>query len=712
MPNVLAPPRFAPGAPRALAVHLGALTTRLEALAVAEQGRLVLWLPVFMGAGVLLYFDLRVEPPAWAGLVLAVAAALAAWLARGWTRAALLPLAAAAAGFAAGQVATLRALPVEALPQRAVILTGQVAGVEILPEGRRVTVQAAHLSDGPTLRRRIRVRLRANDQAVLGTGDTVRVRALLRPPSGPAYPGGWDLQRNAFFAGYAGYGFAIGPAEAVARAPPTGAGGWLQQMREGIARRMQAHLPGTVGAVAATLMTGVPSAIPESDRDAFRASGLAHLLAVAGLHIGAVMGLAFALTRAVLALSERTALFWPTKQVAAAAALVLGLGYMVLTGMHVPIVRSFAMAALVTLAALIGRRAVSLRGLAIAAVALMTLEPQEVPGASFQMSFSAVLALIAGYEALRPWLRALRGDGPVWRRVAGHVAALALTSLLAGGASAPFGAYHFGRLQLYFVVANMIAVPITALWVMPLGLLSLALMPLGIEAPAVAAMGWGIRAILLIARHVTAWPLAVVSVPHMPEWGLAAVGVGLAWLGLWRTARLRLLGVIPLALGLASPWLVRPPDLLMAADGRLVGVRSGNLMLIERTTGASRFTRDSWQQFWAADPPERLPIQGPAGQGTVLCTQQSCLIRPRQVASTALLLRGLAPPDCAQAAVIVSLDAARGRCPGPALVDRVTARMQGAVAIWLEPEGARIVFDRTLRGDRPWVPPLRRRLPR
>ena len=357
------------------------------------------------------------------------------------------------------------------------------------------------------------------------------MRALLRPPSPPSYPGGWDLQRDAFFAGYAGYGFAIGTSECLAREPPSGLSAWMQRVQEAIAERIRARLPGTDGAVAATLMTGVPSAIPEADREAFRASGLAHLLAVAGLHIGAVMGLAFALTRALLAVSERTALFWPTKQVAAGAALAAGGFYMVLTGMHVPILRSFAMASLVTLAALLGRRAVSLRGLALAAMALIVLEPQEVPGASFQMSFSAVLALIAGYEALRPWLRRLHGDGALWRRVAGHLAALALTSLLAGGASAPFGAYHFGRLQVYFVVANMVAVPITALWVMPLGLLALALMPLGLEGPALGAMGWGVRAVVLIARNVTAWPLAVVPIPHMPGWGLALVGVGLACLG-------------------------------------------------------------------------------------------------------------------------------------------------------------------------------------
>ena len=276
--------------------------------------------------------------------------------------------------------------------------------------------------------------------------------------------------------------------------------------------------------------------------------GLAHLLAVAGLHIGIVMGWTLAFARLAFAASEHASLHWPTKKLAALAALTAGGGYMVLTGMHVPIVRSFAMACLYTVAVLAGRRAISLRGLALAATVLMLLEPQEVPGVSFQMSFSAVLALISGYEALRPALRELHGSGSWQRRFASHLAALALTSALAGTASAPFGAYHFGRIQVYFVVANMIAVPLAALWVMPAGLIALLLMPFGLDWLAFVPMGWGADAILYVARTTASWPAATFDVPHMPAWGLAVTGFGIAWLGLWRS-RLRLIGVPVIASG-------------------------------------------------------------------------------------------------------------------------------------------------------------------
>ena len=283
-----------------------------------------------------------------------------------------------------------------------------------------------------------------------------------------------------------------------------------------------------------TLLTGAARGIPAADHDAFRASGLAHLLSVSGLHIGIVMGFTMGVTRLLLALSEHASLFWPTRQIAAVAALLAGAGYMVLTGMHVPIVRSFCMAALFTLALLCGRRPASLRGLAVAGVALLLIEPQELPNVSLQMSFSAVLALISGYETLRPWLRRLPGKS--WpRRFGAYLLALALTSVLAGTASMPFGAYHFGRIPVYFVLANMAAVPLTALLVMPVGMLSLLLMPVGLDWLALRPMGWGIRAILLIARTVAVPAGRDSAVPHMPAWGLAVLAFGLAWLGIWRT---------------------------------------------------------------------------------------------------------------------------------------------------------------------------------
>ena len=676
----------------------------------AERGRCVLWLPVFMGIGVLVYYALRTEPPPWLGAKFAAAGFAAALATASWIVPRGIALAAgfAALGFASAQFATARAPPVATdIPAKAIVVTGRVAAVEVMPQARRVTLRTEAWA------RPIRFRLKTGDTAAIATGDIVRVRVMLRAPQPPAMPGGWDTQRDAFYAGLGASGYALGPVEILLRAPPDRLAAWIRLARETIAARVAAVLPGPSGAVAVTLLTGSSVSMPEGDHAAFRDSGLAHLLAVAGLHIGIVMGFAFGTARIALALSERACLFWPTKQIAAVFALAAGGAYLVLTGAHVPIVRSFAMACLVTLAILAGRPPVSLRGLAFAATVLMLIAPNEVPGVSFQMSFSAVLALISGYEALRPWLRQTYARTPC-RRLLSHVIALALTSTLAGTASLPFGAYHFGQVQIYYIVSNMAAVPLTALLVMPAGMIGLMLMPLGLEALAFVPMGWGADLIIGIARATASLPAATVPVPHMPPWGLAVLSLGLAWLGIWRS-RARLAGLIAIAAGTASPAFDRPPDILISGDARLIGFRTEDGVFLQELRGQSRFTRDAWLHYWAVTRATPVPAEGWAAHGRIACVKDACVFRPRPSEMAALLVRGPAKPNgCGGAAVVVSADPARGVCawPPPRPVDRFTVWKDGPVAIWLEPTGARVVTDRDERGARPWVPPKPKPRPR
>ncbi len=669
----------------------------LHAWEAAERGRFVPWLPVCMIAGALGYFTLTVEPAWWSGP--AVFAAGLALCRLGWAfmvpRAGALVLAAMALGFAAAQLATWRAPAVENFPRKAVVLSGVVRGVEVMPASRRVTIADAQYGEEPAMARTLHIRLRDSDTAALAAGDVVRLRAVLRPPAPPAYPGAWDLQRDAYFAGLGGSGMALGPVTVLAEATPSGPARWLQGLRDAVAGRIMAALPGTEGTIAATLLTGSASAIPPDDRAAFRDSGLAHLLAVAGLHIGIVMGLAMGVTRLALSLSERAALFWPCKQIAAGTALAVGAGYLLLTGAHVPILRSFAMAALVTLGIAVGRRAISLRGLALAATAIVLTAPQEVVGVSFQMSFAAVLALIAGYEAMQPWLSHLHG-----RRVLHHAAALVLTSLLAGVASMPFGAYHFGQVQLYFVLANLIAVPLTAVWVMPAGLAALALMPLGLERLALVPMGWGIDAVLAVARFVLGLPAAVVAVPHMPGWGLALAGLGLAWLGLWRS-RLRLAGVVVIAAGLLSGMVSPPADLLVSNDARLIALAAPGGAYLQTRPGFSRFVRDAWQQYWATKLATPFPEGG--APGPVRCDLDGCYLH--QGGALVLLARSMRPMDCTGATLVISAEPVRAVCPALPKIDRFTVWRDGAQAVWLRQGVATVVSDRAFRGDRPWVPP-------
>ena len=659
-------------------------------------------LAVAFGGGVALYFALDREPASWVAIAAGlIAAGLAVLTVRTTLFALTAALLAATAGFSAAMLRTAAQPPLLDLPARAVTVEGVVVSVDILPEGRRVRLTGATLlGEGAKLPRDLRIRLHRSDLEQVLPGERVRVRALIRPPAPPASPGAFDFQRHAFFLGLGGVGFALAPAERLASAniPRTSAS--LAALRQTIIQRVLAALGGTEGSVAAALLTGQRQAIPEPVLEDLRRAGLAHLLAVSGLHVGIVAGLAYLVCRFALALWPPLLLHLSAKKVAAVVGVAAGFGYMLLTGSQVPMRRAVAMAALVALAVLLDRRLSALRALAFAALVVLTLQPEALLGASFQMSFAAVLALVAVWEGVRrSWLSPRRERGLPARLAVGFVAVL-LTSLVASAATAPFVAHHFQRVPLYGPVANAVAVPLTSFWIMPWGLLALALMPLGLEPLALAPMGWGISAVVAVAETVSSWPLAAPALPATPSWTPAAAALGLVLLCLARPV-LKPLGLVVLAAGPLAAVLSPQPDVLIAPDGRALALRlEGSWHLLARPD-ADRFVLAQWRQR-AGDLPfhplsPRLP-PSPA----IRCDGTACLIGPDERPNAILVLReGAVAPWCGRAPLILSLEPVRGRCAASIVLDRFAPWRNGAYAIWFE--GPEIVSDAAWRGERPWV---------
>jgi competence protein ComEC len=251
------------------------------------------------------------------------------------------------------------------------------------------------------------------------------------------------------------------------------------------------------------------------------------------------------------------------------------------------------------------------------------------------------------------------------------------------------------------VLANLVAVPLTALWVMPLGLASMALMPLGAEALTTTPMGWGIGLILWIGRFVSALPAATLAVPHMPLAGLLTLSFGLAVLCLLRT-RLRLIGAAMILMGLLSPLMATVPDLLVSSDARLIALRRGSTLMIEKRSGASKFEIEAVERYWATDgEPTEFPANGRAGP--LECDASACRFTKRGV--VVLLPRRESQVDCAGAAAVVAPFPLRDACAGLPQVDRFSVWRDGAASVRIVAGGVRIETDRDWRGTRPWVPP-------
>lgn len=683
---------------------------------LAERERWVLWLPVALATGIGTYFGLPVEPPVFvggAGLVLSFLLILV-FRSRWLLRIGLLGALAFSLGFVVAQWRTHdvaanvlnRALPFATVE-------GEVKTVEPALRGARVvmTVREMPRLTPEEMPARVRIRLHAADHDIQ-PGDVIRVRARLAPPPSASYPGGYDFSRTAWFAGLGAVGFAFGPAERLAQTGRDDMGAQLMQMIEGlrtrIANRMTERIEGPAGGVAAALATGLRGEIPEEVRQHMRDSGLAHLLAISGLHIGLVAGFVFTAVRGGLALAPCLALRWHLKKIAAIAALMAAAVYMLLAGATVPTQRAFIMTAIVLVAMLLNRTGISLRLIAVAASLVLLLRPEALLSVSFQMSFAAAMSLVAAYEVFAGRFRVASGESTWVRRLVLYFVAVAFTTIIASLATAPFAIFHFNRLAVLGLVANLVAVPIAALWVMPLEVLALVLMPLGLDGWILPMLGWGVEAILAVAAHVSAWPLAAITLRGPDTLGLIVLTAGGLWLILWRD-RWRLAGVVVILAGLATSGQVTPPDIMISDNARLIAFRSGPDVLHLSSTRSPAFVRDIWVRRIGSEGGVAFPRPG-EGSSVLRCDEQGCIgqLGKHRIAfiNDPLALE----EDCLSADVVIADIPIPRSCRQPQVViDWFDLWRGGAHAIWLDGAGkSRIWRARTESPPRPWMRPATR----
>lgn len=681
----------------------------------AERGRWVLWLPVALGLGIAIYYELPTEPALWLGPALAAGSLIIAVFAPAGSPARALAIGAVAAssglGLVAWRTASLAA-PTLTRPLFSLNVEGRVADIQRLPEGVRVVLEAVRLKGNgvpPPELMPAKVRVTLNRGAPpLVIGDRLLVLANLSPPAGPAAPGAFDFQRVAWYQQLGAVGYALAPATVIERGRPDGFVRTIDALRADLAARILNVLPGPAGGVVASLLVGEQTAVDKDVAQAMRDSGLAHILSISGLHIVFAVGLVMGFVRYGIALIPPLALRIDAKKVAAVLALMAAVFYTALAGAPVPAQRACAMAAFALLAILLDRTALSLRLVAWSAVIVLVIAPDSLTGASFQMSFAAVVALIAGWESAAPWRRRLHERAEISRhrwlwRLAAALGASLITTLIASIATGAFAAYHFNRLSLLGVVANLLGVPLTGFWIMPWGLLAMLLMPFGLEAVALVPMGWGVDGLNAIAFHVAAWPDAAMLVPSLPGTSLWLLTAGGLWLCLWRR-RWRYAGIPVAAIGL----MLGPPpapDLLMSEDGRVLGLRDERGVVHVASARVDRYVTDAWARRQGQEGARRWTVSADEQASGLGCNTGLCRWRkgPWRVALVSDEKR--LAEACGSADIVLSTVDAQARCRGPRLViDRRDAWRDGAHALWLDDLGVRRETANARRGDRPWVP--------
>ncbi|MBU0858903.1 MAG: ComEC family competence protein, partial [Alphaproteobacteria bacterium] len=517
----------------------------LEEVIAAQKGRLILWLPVMLGAGSALYFALRAEPP---GVV--VAGLLALWLLgaglmwpyrQAHVRAqaswiVLMLVLWVAVGFTLAQGRTARvAAPMLAKEIRVTGIIGTVAAVEILEEGsgQRVILTDLEIEKLAPENTPHKIRLKIRDGETVPVGARVSTLGSLNPPSPPVLPGAFDFQRFAYFKRIGAFGFTFKPLEIIKQPDKNGLMARVEQVRQDIVARLDSQMDLRESAIAGALMIGERAAITEEDWEAMRISGLAHMISISGMHVGLVAAVVFFFSRFVMALFPSFALRHPIKKYAALLAL---LGAAFCTGLavaSVPSYRALLMTGFVLVAVMLDRKPFSMRTIALAALVVLMVMPESIWSASFQMSFAATAALIFFFEETAPWWTKWRREAGPFRRGLLYVAGVCATTLAAGTATMPFAIYHFQQFTVYGMLANLLAVPVLSFVVMPMIVVTFILLPLGWEKPALWVMEWGIELINKISYDVAALPHAQMIVPVWPLASLLLICTGALIFMLW-----------------------------------------------------------------------------------------------------------------------------------------------------------------------------------
>ena len=600
------------GRQRALAARLPGVAVVAAAL---EARRLLILIPFAAIAGVVLAIPGGVAPDAWLLGLLGVALALAVLLAWRWIIALRLVALAGAVWLGLVLPQLHGALFGTAMLERAVFGTYEMQVDEILSETdgvRRVIVSdiASERRYGAIEVRRARVVVEEGEP--FEAGDRLAGKIRFYPVPGAVLPGGFDTQLHAWFDGIGAYGAATEPVRRVATGDPAAPERVVEFVRRALAARIDSALQQPAAGIARALVTGDQSNIEDAARTSMAAAGLAHVLAISGLHLSLVAGGVFIVLRMLLAPWVRLGGVVSTKRIAAAGGIIAALAYYAISGGSVAATRATIMIVLVFGAVIVGRRALTMRNVALAALIVIASDPVSVLRPSFQLSFSAVIALIGAWELTRQREPRERARLP---GALAYLFGIVSTSFIAGAATLLFTMYHFQQTAPLGILGNLFAMPLVAFVTMPAAVVGALMTPLGLEWPFFWVMGWSIDQVLGMAALVAEWSRPLEASPLLTPLALILGLAALAWFALlpnWP----RLLGPLLLVPGVALFGLDRPPDVVVSDTTQAVAVRmDGELALVAGRSNS--FAVDVWRETYR-DP--ILPVP-------VTCDDGSCLAR-------------------------------------------------------------------------------------
>ena len=660
-----------------------------------EQRRLFILLPFLLLAGIVLYRVSAQEPdPIFLALIGAGLTGVFLWAAYLGRFARWMPLVFALWG-------GFSLLPLHGYLFGSEMLTRAVYGefearidkiLSVRDDGQRIIVSNLVPLSGARELPIKRARLLVREGPMMRAGDVIRGPIRLGRVPGPVVVGGFDSQLHAYFDGIGAYGNSTRPPIIVGTTPSNPLLSLIEDARRNIGLRIDDVLDQPARSIARALTVGDQSGISNETRRMMAEAGLAHVLAISGLHLTLVAGGVFFGMRMLLSASYSLGQFLPVKKVAAVVGIVAALIYLALSGASVSAVRATVMIVLVFGAVLVGRRAITMRTVAFAALFVIVTDPVSVFRPSFQLSFSAVVALVGVYEIL-PNRRA--SQHYFGQRILTFFVGMAITSFVAGAATALFAAYHFQQTSPLGVLGNLAALPLVGFVILPSAFTAVLLMPLGFEAPFLHIMATASAYILEVARIVSGWSSGISGSPLILPVSLVFGLAALAWFSFF-DGRLRLLGPAVGLVLIATTGLDTAPDVIVADSTKAIAVRGDDgLALISGRTGS--FAVNAWEETY--QEPIASKMIG------VRCDLLGCIYRSPEGFVVALVKsRAAFREDCTVADLVVTrIDAPQSCSASAQVIDFRDLRYGGMHWLsWRADQNAFVVRPAIYDTNRPW----------
>ncbi len=452
----------------------------------------------------------------------------------------------------------------------------------------------------------LRVRLGGDFATLPEIGDKVKLKASLFPPADADSPDSFDFAKWAFYNNLDAIGFANSEFEIVSENEDYSFYDSIQKLRTFTHDKIH-NLSDYTGKIIDSLVLGYTNAIDDETNQNYKASGISHILSISGFHMAIVSGWLFFIFLFFIKLFPKIIKRIPASKIAIWPALICLFLYLLISGSRVASIRAFTISLIGFIAIFFNRKIFSLRNCMLVFFFLLLVNPHYILEAGFQMSFSAVMALIYFYNKYP--IKKPDKNLPFIKRTFLYVwislKTTFLTAFVAGLATMPFVAYHFRAIPIYGTLGNILTIPFFVIIILPLAFIgTISEICFGFSFP-LEIVSYANKIVDSITAWIASLPNAIILTPVIPSLCLFFIALG-GLIYMFFKTKIRLVGLGLILLSLSFIFLQDKPILYSTPMSEVIAVKTDSELLRfnKKSSMDNRYVFESWANLNQQNPPK------------------------------------------------------------------------------------------------------------